>query len=44
LKDAQEHVEAPKRTVRENSPSRKFPNYMELIVPSLMFNVPVLRK
>jgi hypothetical protein len=31
LKDAQEHVEAPKSTFKESRPPRKFPNYMALM-------------
>jgi hypothetical protein len=31
LKDAQEHVEAPRSTVRESRPPKKFPNFMALI-------------
>jgi hypothetical protein len=31
LRDAQEHVEAPKSTFKESRPSRKFPNYLALL-------------
>jgi hypothetical protein len=31
LRDAQEHVEAPKSTFRESRPPRKFPNYLALM-------------
>jgi hypothetical protein len=30
LKDAQKHVEAPRSTVRESMPPKKFPNFMAL--------------
>jgi hypothetical protein len=30
LKDAQEHVEAPRSTFRESKPPKKFPNFMAL--------------
>ena len=31
LRDAQEHVEAPRSTFRESRPPRKLPNYMALM-------------
>jgi hypothetical protein len=31
LKDAQEHVEAPRSTFRESRPPKKFPNFMALM-------------
>jgi hypothetical protein len=30
LKDVQEHVEAPRSTVKESRPPKKFPNFMAL--------------
>jgi hypothetical protein len=31
LKDAQEHVEAPRSTLRESKPLKKFPNFKALM-------------
>jgi hypothetical protein len=31
LKDAQEHVEAPRSTLRETKPPKKFPNFVALM-------------
>jgi hypothetical protein len=31
MKDAQEHVEAPRSIVRESRPSKKLPNFMALM-------------
>jgi hypothetical protein len=31
LRDAQEYIEAPRSTLRESRPSKKFSNYMELM-------------
>jgi hypothetical protein len=44
LKDAQEHVEAPRSIFKESRPLTQFPNFVALMICSLIRSLPVFKK